>query len=1331
MTKKRLAAAAFITLTGMAIALIVWLTATTQGARWLLSPAIPLSGISFSTEKVEGRIIDHLLLRGVRVGLAHQKLELDTLELRWKPLLLLTGTIAAQELLINGVRIQDDAPPDNKPPDLSWPRVPKAGQLFDGRIMKLRVTNLSYRHLQEQPLQITSMAGSVTWQDDHLSVTDLTAESPLGRIAGSASAGFRYPSLTSDLDVILTQPLAQMNRFSLKTSPDRSAGPEPFAGSITLAGGSGTRKLLELSGDVGLAKNALNLRSLRLTMSGRKGVLTGDGSLAFTARDSLLSLKIKAAGLDLAPELNMATDISGTLTVAGTLDSYRGDFTLVNQGQGWRQTTVTAVCQGTRDGMRIAPLNARLLDGTLAGNLDMEWRDGFVMHGVLNGRDLNPARLAADWKGVANFNAAGNLAWSAQTALSGSVSATLLESRLHGQELTGDLQADFAGDNLSLTRLALHGKGFDLHASGELDQRLALTARVSDFSRLIPGAAGTLQSEGWLRWHDRQLSGAIVGTGSRLAYAGTRIAAANLNARLDPGPGYPMHVAATLRDVLYQGYSLNAVTLAADGTLERHTLNATLRSGDAEARLNLAAGYTGGVWQGELSRLAGRDVNGPWTMTAPAAFAVSSGKLSLSPLALTAGTAEHLDVAVDLTLNPLLGQVRANWSGLNLARANPWLKDMRITGKSHGSVRMGFLPDKRLTLAGSADGSGTFSGQGRSITIQRSLLNFDGSEQGLRVTVELATTDGGRAKGTFTSKVPFRLVVPEKGELAAEVSGIDMALLKPWLPADTGLEGHISGRASGSMLPEQRFELNGTAQLSGGTFHQQRPDGELLLAFSSANASWEWRREALSGTLSLTTVDHGQLRASFQLPLAARFPVAVNPGGPLQASLVGQVQEKGIITTLFPGLVQESSGALDTDLVVNGTWETPQITGKLRLSKAGAFLPTAGIHLKDVQLEARLEKNLIFIDSFKALSGAGHVEGTALLTLDGWRVTKYQGTVSGENFQTVNFPELQIRSSPKLRFEGTPQKLVVRGELSLPELNIVGTQSRTVIAPSSDVIREGRVAPPAGRSGSSPLALDVQIRLVLGDKVYVKASGIDAQLGGALDLSFNSLDRITSAGEVKVVKGKYRTYGVNLDIVRGRLFFAGGPIERPALDFLALRTIGDVRAGVTVTGTLKKPITKLYSEPAMPDVDVLAYIVLGHPLGSSTAQASLLVQAAGALLTSSQAGTLQEKIKNQLGLSTLEIKGGVGGTPSVMGYKPLQVTAPGAIPTTQQPGITETVLTVGKYLTPQFYVSYGKSLFTGSSLFMLRYDIFKHWQIETQTGIDESGADLYYKIEFK
>jgi translocation and assembly module TamB len=106
---------------------------------------------------------------------------------------------------------------------------------------------------------------------------------------------------------------------------------------------------------------------------------------------------------------------------------------------------------------------------------------------------------------------------------------------------------------------------------------------------------------------------------------------------------------------------------------------------------------------------------------------------------------------------------------------------------------------------------------------------------------------------------------------------------------------------------------------------------------------------------------------------------------------------------------------------------------------------------------------------------------------------------------------------------------------------------------------------------------------------------------------------------------------------------------------------------------------------------------------------------------------MQEQIKNRLGLSTLEIQSGEA--PGRMGYKPIPATPPGIAPAKPAGSLSQTMLTVGKYLTPQLYFSYGRSLFTGGNLFRLRYDIFRQWQIETQTG-SESGVDLYYKIDF-
>ena len=59
------------------------------------------------------------------------------------------------------------------------------------------------------------------------------------------------------------------------------------------------------------------------------------------------------------------------------------------------------------------------------------------------------------------------------------------------------------------------------------------------------------------------------------------------------------------------------------------------------------------------------------------------------------------------------------------------------------------------------------------------------------------------------------------------------------------------------------------------------------------------------------------------------------------------------------------------------------------------------------------------------------------------------------------------------------------------------------------------------------------------------------------------------------------------------------------------------------------------------------------------------------------------------------------------------------------------MLQVGKYLTPQLYFSYGWSLFSDSHVFRVRYNITKQWEIETRTGTEATGADIFYRIEFE
>jgi len=55
--------------------------------------------------------------------------------------------------------------------------------------------------------------------------------------------------------------------------------------------------------------------------------------------------------------------------------------------------------------------------------------------------------------------------------------------------------------------------------------------------------------------------------------------------------------------------------------------------------------------------------------------------------------------------------------------------------------------------------------------------------------------------------------------------------------------------------------------------------------------------------------------------------------------------------------------------------------------------------------------------------------------------------------------------------------------------------------------------------------------------------------------------------------------------------------------------------------------------------------------------------------------------------------------------------------------------TVGKYLSPRLYLSYGVGLFEPGQVITLRYRLSHHWSFEAQNATDFSRASLNYRYE--
>lgn len=59
----------------------------------------------------------------------------------------------------------------------------------------------------------------------------------------------------------------------------------------------------------------------------------------------------------------------------------------------------------------------------------------------------------------------------------------------------------------------------------------------------------------------------------------------------------------------------------------------------------------------------------------------------------------------------------------------------------------------------------------------------------------------------------------------------------------------------------------------------------------------------------------------------------------------------------------------------------------------------------------------------------------------------------------------------------------------------------------------------------------------------------------------------------------------------------------------------------------------------------------------------------------------------------------------------------------------QAAFTVGKYLSPKLYVSYGIGLFDPVSTLSMRYTLNSRWRLETQSSSLATGGDIIYSID--
>jgi len=421
-------------------------------------------------------------------------------------------------------------------------------------------------------------------------------------------------------------------------------------------------------------------------------------------------------------------------------------------------------------------------------------------------------------------------------------------------------------------------------------------------------------------------------------------------------------------------------------------------------------------------------------------------------------------------------------------------------------------------------------------------------------------------------------------------------------------------------------------------------DARLTLATQGEQATltlrWDSERAGVADGRLATRLSRGG-PAGWQWPEQA----------PISGTLRAQLPRIGVWSLLAPP-GWRLRGSLAADVKAAGTRADPQLSGTIAADDLALRSVVDGIELRDGRLRARLEGNRLLLTEFTLHGGGAQGSGGTLAATGeaAWLGggPRLQARAQLTRLRASIRPDRQLTVSGRLEARVEPAATQVRGNLKVDQARITLPEETEPRLGDDVVVRNAtslgttareRNAPPQQTAGA-PAApakrpLDVAVNLDLGDDFQVQGRGLRTRLRGTLALSGQSLAAPQLAGTITTVRGEYRAYNQRLDVERGVLRFTGR-IDNPSLDIPAVRPNISQRVGVLITGNAQAPFVRLYSEPELPDAEKLAWLVTGRPVPSTGAEAALVQQAALALLSSRRPGATS--FASRVGLDELSVR---------------------------------------------------------------------------------------------
>jgi translocation and assembly module TamB len=506
-------------------------------------------------------------------------------------------------------------------------------------------------------------------------------------------------------------------------------------------------------------------------------------------------------------------------------------------------------------------------------------------------------------------------------------------------------------------------------------------------------------------------------------------------------------------------------------------------------------------------------------------------------------------------------------------------------------------------------------------------LHLTAQSQGQLLTAHM---ESDFASSSIKGDGKWRLEGDYPGTADITFAKLDFAQLRSWLlPANSTVAADLTGHVAGSL------HIEGPA----------------------------FKRDAIKAELRVPEVEIGIAPANLTLRNSGPFVVAIaNSAATIQSarltgrntdlSLTGKIalQGKSSVDVRVAGRVDlaivhdwnrdfTAGGVLDADATVRGSFDSPQIAGRVAFTRASFNIADVPNGISNATGAIIFSGNRATIQSFTGETGGGRIQLFGFAAYGGgptiFRVH------AGIDQVRVRYPEgVSTVANASLNLTGSTDRSMLAGTITVLRTTF-NPQSdfSSVIAHSAEPIR----APAAQAGFLGGLNFDINIE-TSPDVQVQSALTQDVQLEANLHLR-GTVSAPALLGRVNITQGQIVFFGTRYRIGQGSISFFNPLTIEPVLDIDLETKARGIDVTLTVSGPLNKLALSYRSDPPLQFSEIVALLATGRtPTNEATlmssqnpAAQSFQQMGASALLGQAISSPVTGRLQRFFGVSRLRI----------------------------------------------------------------------------------------------